>query len=272
MAAFDVIDAAMQGYRQVWAERRYLMRLALVPVLIKFVCTVTVLSLGAEQNFLRQAFLFLPDYFTEGWLLAHVVRLQFLGQRWPFRPTGDNAADEIVLRERFRGVMAGTILYVLSRFLFAGMLYVADIAQAAATIPPGATELPPGATGAVVTMTVLFVGFLWGFRLMWIFIPAALNVPVRDFLRALGRGFMPSIYMIGAWLICFVPVMFAFRLAGSFIVGLAGGEMSAGLQFILTFGQAIVETASIIMSTIAIGWGVAQMAAPQVEKKRPDGR
>lgn len=272
MASFDVIDAAMQGYRQIWAERRYLARLALVPVLIKFVCTVTVLSLGIEQNFLRQALLFLPDYFTEGWLLSHVVRLQFLGQRWPFRPTGDNAADEIVLRDRFRGVMGGTIVYVLTRYLFAGALHVMQTAQTAAMIAPDATELPPGALGGIIVLAVMFIVFLWAFRLMWVFIAAALNVPVRDFLGILGRGFMPSIYMIGAWLVCFVPLMFVFRLAGSFIVGLAGGEMSTGLHFVLVFGQVIVEAASVIMSTIAIGWGVAQMAAPQTEKKRPGGR
>lgn len=271
MASFDVIDAAMQGYRQIWAERRYLMRLALIPILVKFVCTVTVMALGVEQNFLRQALLFLPAYFTEGWLLSHVVRLQFLGQRWPFRPTGDNAADEIVLRDRFRGVMGGTIVYALTRFLFAGALQLMQKAQEGMVGAQTAQVVTGPMMGAAVAMLVLFVMFLWAFRLMWLFIPVALNVPAAGCVRAVGRGMMPSIYMIGAWLICFVPLIFLFQIVGSFMLGMAGG-MTPPLEFSLTFVQVVIEAASMIMTTIAIATGMAQMMNPPAAKVPPRRR
>lgn len=271
MASFDVIDAAMQGYRWLWAERRYLARLALAPVLVKFVCTITVLSLGVSENFVRQALIFLPDYFTEGWLLAHVVRLQFLGQRWPFRPTGDKAADEAVLRDRFRGVMAGTLVYVLSRYLFAGAMQLMQMIEAGVMPPTGAQEVTSAMAASLLAMMAMFVVFIWCFRLMWMFIPATLNVPVGACLRMMGRRFMPSIYMIGAWLVCFVPIMFMFQLVGSLLLALSGG-MSPPLQFILVFGQGVVEAAGVIMSTVAIGWGIAQMMNPQAPSRRPGPR
>lgn len=265
MASFDVIDAAQHAYRQFWAERAYLMRLAMVPIFVKFICLVTVMSLGLKDNFLRQALIFLPDYFTEGWMLAHVVRLAFLGQRWPFRPTGDNTADEMILRDRFRGVMAGTLSYVLVKFLAAGILHYFILAEAEMTRAAEAGQLNGG---VFLVMLVMMFVMLWAVRLMWVHIPMALNFPVRDYLRAVGRGLMPSFYMIGAWMVCTVPVMFLMKMAATFIIVLAGGQ-NAGVDFIIAALQAGTETVTKILATFAVGWGIAQMMLPPEQRKPP---
>lgn len=266
MASFDVIDAAQHGYRQLWAERAYLMRLAMVPIFVKFICLVTAMTLDLGNNYIRHALIFLPDYFTEGWMLAHVVRLAFLGQRWPFRPTGDNAADELILRDRFRGVMAATLIYVLTRFIGAGALHFLLAADAAMTRSAEAEQLNGGVfLLALVTLIIM----LWSVRLVWLYIPAALNFPARDYLRAVGRGLMPSFYMIGAWMVCTVPVIFIWKLLATFLIVLAGGP-SAGVEFMIAALQAGTETTTKIIATFALGWGIAQMMAPP--ERRPPGR
>lgn len=267
MASFDVIDAAQYGYRQIWAERRYLMRLALVPVMVKFVCLVTVMALDLGNNYLRQALVFLPDYFTEGWMLAHVVRLAFLGQRWPFRPTGDNTADEMILRDRFSGVMAGTLVYVLIKFFATGLLHFLLAAEAEMTRAAEAQQLSGGVFFLVLG---LLVAMIWAVRLVWVYIPVALNFPVRDYLRAVGRGLMPSFYLLGAWLVCTIPLVFLLKMFATFLVVLAGGQ-SAGVEFIVAALQAGTETTTKIIATFAVGWGIAQMMAPP-EKRAPGNK
>ena len=267
MASFDVIDAAQHGYRQLWAERAYLMRLAMVPVFVKFVCLVTVMSLDLGDNYLRQALIFLPDYFTEGWMLAHVVRLAFLGQRWPFRPTGDNTADEEILRDRFRGVMAGTLIYVVTRFIATGILHFLLAAEVEMTRAAEAQQLSGGIFFVVLGLLVVMV---WSVRLIWLYIPAALNFPVRDYLRTVGRGLMPSFYLIGAWMVCTIPMVFVLKMVATFLVALAGGQ-SAGVEFMVAALQAATETTTKIIATFAVGWGIAQMMTPP-EKRQAGGR
>ena len=93
MASFDIIDAAGRGYSKVWEEKTYLYQLAVIPVVIKFVCYLTIQALDWEENFIRQALVMLPSYFADGWMLSHFVRLIFLDQRWPFKPSGDPEKD-----------------------------------------------------------------------------------------------------------------------------------------------------------------------------------
>lgn len=266
MASFDVIDAAQYGYRQFWAERAYLLRLAMVPIFVKFVCIVTVVSLGLKDNYLRQALIFLPDYFTEGWMLSHVARLAFLGQRWPFRPTGDNTADEEILRDRFRGVVAGTLAYVLTRYLATGLLHFLLAAEVEMTRAAEAQQLNGGVFFAVLG---LLLAMMWAVRLVWAYIPVALNFPVRDYLRGVGRGLMPSLYMIGAWMVCTIPMIFILKTAATFLVAAAGGA-STGVEFIVAALQAVTESTTKIISTFAVGWGIARMLAPP--EKRPPPR
>ena len=122
MAAFDVIEAGGKGYSFAWAERRYLLRLALVPLLIKLVCHTVVLTFEWQTDFMRQALVMLPSYFADGWLMAHLVRLVFLEQRWPFRPTGNKEQDLTVLEDRARGVLSGVLVFALIKFLLAGVV------------------------------------------------------------------------------------------------------------------------------------------------------
>ena len=112
MAYFSVMEATNFGYRLTWQERRYLVYLAAIPFLIKFICHMTVVMLDWRSQFMRQAIVMLPSFFAYGWMLAHVTRLIFLDQRWPFRRSGDDEKDRLIMADKTQGIMAGTLAFV----------------------------------------------------------------------------------------------------------------------------------------------------------------
>lgn len=261
MAPFDVIEVAGKGYTLVWEERRYLARLAIVPVVLKLVCFTVVIALGWQEIYLRQALVMLPSYFVEGWLLSHLVRFIFLGQRWPFRSTGDEEKDRSVLQDRAQGIIGGTVFYVLIRFLQNGLFAFVRIYGAPPDITPAATSVQEPSMMIFMLAVVMLVITIWAFRFFWLFIPAAVNYPVRQFVRGLG-GFSTSIHMIGTWLICFVPLVFVLFIVTAQVLSVSGGDISsvpAVLDFAISIFQVIVDTLVIIITTAGIAYAVGSM-------------
>lgn len=256
MASFDIAQAAGNGYAQLWKERQYLIRLAAVPLLIKLVCFTAVLRLGWEREFLLFSLVMLPSYFADGWLFSHLVRMVLLGQRWPFRPTGDAAGDMRVLQDRALGVMRGTLTYVLSRFLLgAVMAFFTLLSERVAEGPES------GAINFVLFVAALgsFIFFLWGFRLLWLYVPASVNYPLSRFMRKLG-GFGASWVLIGTWMLCFVPVFLITGMMLSLLDSLIGGAApSAAVIFIVTVLRMGMELLVGIITAIAFAHGFRQM-------------
>lgn len=247
MAEVDIVESAGAGYRLVWAERRYLVRLAAVPLFIKLVCQITTLFLGWEQQFLRQAIVMLPSFIADGWMLSHLVRLIFRDQRWPFRATGDSVRDMQVLQDRAQGIMRGAMVFAVIHYLAAGvatLLYAGTRSEAMRGGAGGAAPL-----AALAEALVLFLAVVWGFRFLWLFIPAALNFPLRRFLGGL-RGFGSSWLMIGVWLMCFVPWYFVSRILLFAIGGLFGGGAAALVPAICV--QVVFDTLINILATAGI--------------------
>ena len=206
MAAFDIIDAAGNGYKIVWNERNYLARLAFVPLMIKLICHIAVYALDWQDQYFRQALVMLPSFIADGWMLAHQIRLIFLDQRWPYRPTGNETKDIRILETRARGIMAGMLMFATIRFLMAGfMAYFLSRGEQAAPLE----SAPPGSINLAATMMamVLVMFSIWAFRFLWYYIPAALNYPLRKFTRDIGE-FKTSFYMIGTWLVGYIPLFF----------------------------------------------------------------
>jgi hypothetical protein len=224
----EIIDPVGHAYRFLWIERRYIARLAALPLLVKFGCNLAAEALGYDMNFIRMALLMLPSFFMDGWLLAHIVRFAALGQRWPYQPKNASSAtgpsgEMEMLSDRAHGILTGIAAYMLIRFLMTGLLAFL-YAAAPHDVLPGATmgevpgEPPPIVSPAayLCALLVLFIG-LWAFRLVWLYIPAALNVPMLSFLRSL-RGTGGSLAMLGLWLIADLPLVVVFLALTSVLV------------------------------------------------------
>jgi hypothetical protein len=267
MISVDIIEASGKAYQKVWYERAYLWKLAMVPILIKLVCEVTVLSLGLQTEFLKQGLVMIPAYMAEGWMLSHFVRLIFLGNRWPFKPTGDFDADMKKLQVRARGILGGMVIYTLIKMVMIG--FVAFSYGLMDGLEGGAKSDEPG--GALFLLSlVLFAGFVWLFRCVWLYVPVALNYPIRLYMKRL-EGLGTSLWLIGVWLICFLPVFFVFGLLVSMIFTGAGDGSSAGMQFIFSVTRVMIDTLLSLVTTAGICYALAEMLGAS-ETKRGSGR
>jgi hypothetical protein len=258
MKPLNIIDAIGQGYSVSWEGRAYFARLAAVPVVLKLLTLYLILALGWEQNLLRQALVMLPSYFADGWMASHIARLVFFGQRWPFRPTGDTERDLAALEERAYGLMRGVLVFVLIEFLITGLM--AGISAANLFTPENADpEAHPAAYFAAV---VLFILMLWGFRFLWIYIPAAVNYPLDVFLKKI-RGFRISIDLLAIWLVCFLPFLMIFSLFFSMMIAPPGKEsLPASLDFLFNLGKVILDTVIRTVATVGISAGLKQILLP----------
>jgi hypothetical protein len=258
MASFDFIETSVKGYRFAWGERRYIARLAAMPLLIKFVCFVSILSLGWEQEYLKQAIVMLPSFFAEGWLVCHIIRLIFLDQRWPFRPTGDEKKDMEVIEDRARGIMSGTIMYVLIKFILTGGLSALSVDQSMLEAPTGG-EVDQQPLIMLAMSVALLVFMVWAFRFMWLYIPVALNYSIPRYLRDV-QGYSTSFYMIGTWLICFFPITLVLIFASLLvIVPGAEGEISTLSSFTIAMMQVFIDTVIAIVATAGMAFSIQEM-------------
>lgn len=257
--SLDVVESVDYGYRLLWRERDYLLRLAAVPLVVKFVCLMALVGLGWERDFIRSALVMLPSFFTEGWMLAHLVRLVFLDQRWPFQPTGNRALDAAMLEDRAYGVTAGALFYVVTKFLLSGALGLINQAQVSTTGNlPVQGEIPPEIALAGFVLTVLT---LWGFRFIFLYVPASVGASL-SVLTQMRQGLRLSLQILGTWLVCLVPFVMILLFLASIIVApyIGGGAelplFAKGASIIL---QTIADTVIAIVSTAAIAYGLRKM-------------
>lgn len=261
MASYDVTDSAMKGYALIWNERAYLVRLAFFPLFIKFVCAITVTINGLDTDFTKQALLMLPSYFADGWVMSHLVRLVYLDQRWPFRPTGNPQHDMATLRDRAGGIMAGTVCFALIEFLKTGVSGLMLSVAMGTGDTPGQMPAPPMPDAPVSPYTP-FIGIgmiivtIWVVRYLWLYIPAAAGFSGREYLKRVG-GIMGSIRLLGIWMICTIPLAVAY----AFIVPSynPAQPISVPLAFLMTAVHSLVMMLTTLITTAGVSYAIRSL-------------
>lgn len=212
MPLFDIIETSGKAYIRVWHERAFFMRLALVPFITKVLFFAVVVILGFQDNIFRQTLIMLPAYFMEGWMIAHIMRCVFLGEKWPVKLSGNTEKDVMYLADRGKAIFAAIILYVLIKMGQNALLF--PIIEGQQEIEKFNKDNPPGALSFFVAFILIFA-LLWSFKLMFLHLPVAVNIAVKSYLFKM-QGIVPSLYLLGAWLTCYVP----FVLVGGFLASL----------------------------------------------------
>jgi hypothetical protein len=264
MASFDIIEAASYGYQLAWQERRYLGRLATIPLFIKFCClsVIAIAGFNNHSHFLHQAILMLPSYFADGWMLSHYTRLIFLDQRWPFRPSGDPVADRQEAQDRASDLMAGTLVFAVSYFLVAGIMYVLTNISTRINLEAGHDPTQVSFFMSFTVLAILAFCF-WGFRFLWFFIPATLGYSLRQCLIRL-RGSMTSLLIfICVLLFCYLP---AWMLSNTIAAVLSMPYASTGPQSLpVSFNifsimlTTLTDTIVFFIATGAMSYAMYQM-------------
>lgn len=262
---FNIVQSARSAYRFIYAERLYILRLALFPTLIKLVCYVAGLALGYEDNMIRMALILLPASLVEGWMLSHLVRLIMLGQRWPFQPTGDTEADLEALEPRMRGVMGGLITYALINMVIAGVMALL-VGMVPDTADPAAAQVVSPSQALLMMMAL--VACIWGFPLLWIYIPMATSMDAASWARSVF-GLRFSFPMIAVWMLCYLPVA-AITLFGvsAILSPFGGGEVPDGARFAVIIIGVILDTAKALLGTAGITFALGEF----YKKARKDAR
>ncbi len=271
---FNIMDAAGYGYYRVWVERAYLLRLALIPVFIKFACTIAIFALDLDENPLRQGLVMLPATFAEGWVLAQFLRTLLMNERWPIMlPQVPNPNIIRQLLNRARGIVASVLVYVLLGMLAYVTRYVMfeyfpsseeiDSARTAAE-QVKATESNSGSINGVlgllatIPMTLAFLGVIWTFRFMWLYIPFAVLMPVKDYMKALS-GFMSSVYLIVLFLASMLPATFVAIMLVRVVYG-ATEDMGETAQMLGHFISVLISVSTEItvglVTTAAFSWAM----------------
>ena len=240
MAHFDIIETSGKAYITAWKERKYLLTLAIVPFIVKAIFFGVVILLGYQDNPFRQTLVMLPAYFMEGWMIAHIVRFVFFGERWPIKLSGNAEEDIVYVQSRGRAIFASIILFTLIQMTWVIFDYFVQynhkyLAEATENNDPDIFML--------LLSTALGIVIIWGFKFLYIYIPLAVDIPIKSFLFRL-KGITSSLYMIGAWLICYIP----FLLLGGLVLSLLGPAMMENAVAVVLIKLILHTLATVLVS------------------------
>lgn len=262
-ARFDFVEATSKGYRFVWHNRVLVGKLAGIPVLVKLGCLALIIALELSGNFLRQGLILLPSYFLEGWMLAYLVRTAIYDERGSSSLSGNQSQDEVFLRERARAILAATLVYVLIKLVLSFSTGMVMDFQRSLIGENGQSlhNIPDPSPGMMLVALALLGFFLWAFRYLWMNVSVALGYGFREYALKF-RGGMISFYMIGTWLLCFVPFALVLVLCSELLLSVIpaqDGEPTALYRFLMTGVQAAVDTAISLVTAIAMAFGIREV-------------
>jgi hypothetical protein len=247
MASFDLVNAAGHAYIRTWEERAYIFRLALVPLLVKFILySISVFYFDAD-SIIRLSLIMLPAYLAEGWALAHWTRTIMLDHRWPFVPSGEEDKDRREIKKRARGIMGGAVAFTLINILMAGyfalfMFYIP------ADIDPQKADPKLAVIGVIMIISLFLL-----FRFVWLYVPIAANIPLRVIVQKLKPASI-TFSMIGLWLVCFIPAAMILQAVGGLLQSVAGDEPIAMMQGLMLFSRVFIDTVKNFLCTAGMAY------------------
>lgn len=257
MPQFDIIETSGKAYITAWEERSYLLKLALFPILAKILFFAVVIVMDFQANILRQTLIMLPAYFFEGWMMAHVARFIFLGERGASHLSGDVEKDMYYLAGRGRAIFAAILIFVLIRM--GQNAFMAPFAENQEILEQASEQSePPFWMFALASMIVFFL--IWGFKYLFIYLPVAVGLSIHDYIEKLP-GVTSSLYLIGAWLTCYVP----FLLCGMFIMKVfapAFGDSGSFLLLFIFLVHSVVDLIALTVVTICFSMFLMKIFSP----------
>lgn len=263
MARFDVVDATAQGYRFLWQQRRFIARIALLPMVFKFLSFFTVVTLGQEDNLLRQGLILLPAYFIDGIVICFLVRLALFQV--------ERGQETVLKIENFfaSSVMAAAVMFALIKLVLSamtGVIYASSVGggKDLATQEPNALMF----VGAIFFLIFTF----WAFRLLWAHIPVLLEISLLEYLKRL-KGMMSSVFLGGTWIMCSLPFVVAIVVLADLLAALTGSnvqEPSNLYKFLLIGVQAVADLLVAIVTNVAIAYGIRAMMQGKKKDKGQD--
>ncbi|MGQ0527894.1 MAG: hypothetical protein ACT4OY_07720 [Alphaproteobacteria bacterium] len=243
MVRFNMVQSAVEGYTQLWRARRVFMHLAILPAAIKMATFVAIMSFELEHNYLRQGILLLPSYFIEGWLVAVAIRFMNRGDAQPL-------AGFFSSRE----ALSCMILYVLAKLAATFVSSFALMHRQEGAPPQGPAEQMAADPSLFLFAVIVLSMGLWMFRFLWLYVPAAMGYGIEAFLKKTNRLHF-SFYLIGFWILCFVPFALALLMVSQVLPHPAEGIFLPTI-IAMSIAQAFAELCIILVSALGFAHAV----------------
>lgn len=236
---FGVIDAVRNGYAFVGREWRYLVRIGAGPLLAyagtAFLIQKTNPGAGMIEVFLWS----LPANVAVAWFLFAQARLLLLGERVDRLPAGD-AAHAAARRRAMTACIAILLLF--------DMAMTSVHVWVTWSVKSRAIE-----TSAPVTASVFFLfgAVFWGLRFSVVHILAAVDYPIRAFLRRV-HGLRISARLVGMGLLCVLPVYLPLELVLSAAYPGPARLEPGDLAFVALLGAPFAVVSSMLLNAAGV--------------------
>ena len=242
MASFDFVECTTRAFSFVWKERSEVVRLSAMVIAIKVVSFIALILFELQDNLLRQGILLIPSYYLEGVVIA---RLVIVATQTHERMNADNLQASL---------QASAIIYLLIKM---ALSFVTGMTAFTQGTMPDTTSSEPTMSLFVVAFFILLL-MIWSFRFLWLYVPIALGYSLIDFMRKF-KSFSSSLYMIGLWIMCMVPVGFFMVICIELLAMIfppIGDEKSMVLKLGIAFVQAIADYGLALVSSIGMAYGI----------------
>ena len=264
MATFNIIKATQEGYKYIWDSRLLILKLGAMPVMVKFISYAVIIMLGLESNILRQGLVLFPAYLLEGYLVCALLRYAIYSHESQIQPPGAEAYQ--YYKQRALDIQAGAIIYTLLKLIAAFavglLLNFVDPEQAEKAAGPASFE------NFFLMMICLYLA-LWGFRLIWIYIPTTLGFSSLNYLKKV-RGMSFSFHILSVWIMCILPLTIFMLLCSDILRAMTGHSADLPSQvyiFAMLGVQSVLETVMAVLSSIGIGFGIYAILSNKVDQK-----
>lgn len=194
-AKFGIIKASVEGWRFMGREARYLLKIAVMPLLAHLACNLFVLYVRPEAGTIEVFLWVLPGTAFMAWYSFLIVRRIVLGEKL------ETAGKDSATRQSHDHAMRASVLLAL---LF-NMGITASAAALEMIAKSGMLE-----SGNVVMMGLAvftLITTLWGFRFGALPMLAAVDYPLAPFLKQV-EGFEFSLRLLGLGLLSILPLIF----------------------------------------------------------------
>lgn len=258
---FDLVELVTRTYQMIYLERVYLARLAAVPVLIIFMNFIIVTTVVPDVSLLRRGLFLIPAMMAEAWLVCQFLRTALTGERWPMRlPPNFSGTIPLPLFMRARGLLSAMIFYLLVTLIINALAGVMGTIIAPGAEVTATPEIAPENSILALALSTAVVVALFNFRLLWLYIPLVINMPIRRFLAATG-GFYINFHLIGLWLATSLPLMAAGMVFLQPLLTLSHGDGPLAFIFFLAFAalNAVLQTLLSLVTSCAIAAAVSPL-------------
>lgn len=212
MNRFPIFESIHKGIRQTWDDRAFLLSMMVMPLVVMFASAFIIMNVYDPGSLLMTAVILLPSEFLKAVFIVLYIRFLMLGE--VLRPQEDAERED-----KARAITGGVLAVVTVNFLFVGALQGLMVLNTA--IEQGVANAYAAPT--FLLMVALMGGMVWSMRFLFLYVPIALNQPIKPFFADYA-GFSGSlrifVLILGCMILMIIPTLLTDTVIGSITSGM----------------------------------------------------